>query len=67
MFQTEIKFEKKSLFIVKNGKKTDFDDFSIVNVCVCYSTKTVFHARKRVRHVHPISKWISTYYHIWKD
>ena len=46
--------------------KTNFEDFSIER-CVCYSTKTGFQFRWRVLHVQSISKWISIYYHIWKD
>ena len=43
MFQTYIKFEYKSVIDVKNEKKTDFYDFSVVaKVCVCYSTKMFF-------------------------
>ena len=34
MLQTDFKFEEKSLFMPKTVNKTDFDDFSIVKVCV---------------------------------
>ena len=46
--------------------KNDFGRFSIVNACVCDSTKTVFEIHSKLRQVHAIFKWISTYYHKYK-
>ena len=48
MFQTFYKFEEKLLFDGKNSKKSHLDGFSVVKVCVSYSTKIVFKIRWRV-------------------
>ena len=58
MFQTFYKFEEKLFFDGKNSKKINLDDFSVVKVCVSYSTKIiVFKIRLKV---HQKWKRIST-------